>query len=147
MQKFILNSKTNIGGKDKTVYVVDLPPNTIEWYYSIRTSAPTDKNLALNLSTQIAALAINPDIDPSKIKIPAGTGRCDMYLFLDRENADNFEAEKSFQHDKRYSRENFSSGVVKILNPQTNRFYLGFKNPRNLHAVCITLDIVAIVKQ
>jgi hypothetical protein len=144
-QKFHLNSDTKIGGKDRIAIFIDLPKNTIEWYYSVVTVKDKTNSSGVNLQVQLSGLLNKTTITISNIKVPTGTSICDVYL-MDRENMDKFNNSEKFTYDMRGSRENFMSGVVQLEN-NPKYCFLGFKNPRTLHAIDFTLEVVAIVEE
>jgi hypothetical protein len=145
-QKFHLNSenKALISGTNRTVLYIDLPPNTVEWYYYVHASKENSTNY-IELATQLGALLVNPAIDINKIKVKDGNSYCDIYL-MDTENKNNFKNKKPFKYNSSGSRQNFNSGIVKIKN-YPEYCWLGIKNPRMAHAVDVSIEVVAIIEE
>ena len=142
--KFTLNSQTKIGGRNKIAIPIRFPQNTIEWYYSV--VATKEKTLPpLQLAIQMHNLLGSKRLEVNNIKLPSGTHVCDIYL-LDELNKNKFENDNEFKYKEFGSNKNFRSGTVQLeYNP--SYCYLGFSNPRMMHAVDITLDVVAVIEE
>ena len=84
--------RASLGGKSRIIYQVDLPPNTVEWYYIFTAVESENSSPALDLVPQLTR-ALDPTgmtgILASSILSPTGSNSCDIYL-LDRKNADAF---------------------------------------------------------
>src|SRR5262245_40357208 len=87
--------RSQFGRKSRVSLKIDLPPNTVEWYYSFttRTSASGTENL--NLALQLGAmLTASPTgittMTIKSIKIPTGISSLDVYL-CDAQNIQLFE--------------------------------------------------------
>ena len=128
------------GNNNNKSFKIDLPPNTIEWYYSFATS-PEDKSAKLNLYAQLAASLAGVStgtgaITATAINAVIGTGNfCYVYL-IDK--------------NKRYpefSKEKFKGGVVNVRNLNQDDLYLCFENKHSTNAVTITFEVVAIVEE
>lgn len=157
-QSFYLNGgfRSDFGGKSRVVYQVDLPPNTVEWYYAVSTypSNQGSQNVIALLEqitklldpTGVASIALN------LITVPSGVNDCDIYL-LDMVNQNIFYHKlDQTQHEAiSYvidgSRENFKNGVVRVTNPVRGRYFLGFKNPNSISGIGISFEAVAIVRE
>ncbi len=137
------------------IYEVDLPPNTVEWYYAV-TTFPQKHNNSVNVSLleQITKL-INPSgvlgIAVDLITTPTGANDCDVYL-LDPANQNIFfrkwDVSKHipFQSIIAGSRENFRNGAVQVKNPTQGTYFMGFRNPSETEGIGIVFEAVAIVK-
>lgn len=156
-QTFYLNGqiKATISGKNQTDYIIKLPKNTKQWYYSFSTSKEETPQLATNatnLLSQIAKFIANPALQgaaiASQIMTSVGTGVCDIYL-INEENITNFRNKKPFQSEKIGSRENYKDGSVMIpVNKKDNSdLYLCFRNPSQRNGVWITFEAVAIIEE
>lgn len=156
-QTFYLNGgmRATFGGKSRTYYKIDLPKNTVEWYYTFSTSeGQSTSPTSLNLVPQLTRL-----IDPSgttallasAIMSPTGSNACDIYL-MNRKNADAFLEKVDNLGGKYYytisgSRENFRNGTVQIRDAVNGTCYLGFKNPSASTGITIAFEVAAIVEE
>lgn len=78
-QSVYLNSTSNgfAGGNSRLDYKIDLPPNTVEWYYMYSTTPTEGMNQSLGLVSQLTRL-----VDPSgltaltinQLATPSGSG-------------------------------------------------------------------------
>jgi hypothetical protein len=151
--EYFINSGRNSlfqGGKSRITLPVNLPQNTIEWYYNFSASRDEEsikaaKNLT-NLSGQLTKL-----IDPTRISgtalslltAPPGADYCDIYL-LDLDNRNPFEEKAQYKYFPEGSRENIMSGVVRIKSAIALNLYIGFKNPDSGVGVHVVIEVVAI---
>ncbi|HYC28095.1 MAG TPA: hypothetical protein VEB42_04750, partial [Chitinophagaceae bacterium] len=91
-QNFFLNGgvRSAFGGKSRTYFEVQLPPNTIEWYYIV-TTYPSENKTSLNLAQQLTKLLASgvTSILASAILAPTGSNSCDVFL-MDHRNAEAF---------------------------------------------------------
>jgi hypothetical protein len=156
-QSFYLNGgvRSGFGGKSRVVYEVDLPQNTVEWYYAVTTYQQKQNNsINVGLLEQISRL-----LDPTGvasnvvglIATPTGANDCDVYL-MDQANQNIFyrkwDVNKHipFQFLEAGSRENFRNGAVQVKNPTQGVYFLGFRNPSETAGIGIAFEAVAIVK-
>lgn len=155
-QTFYLNGgvRATLGGKSRTYYQVDLPQNTVEWYYIFTTSAGQSTNTALNLIPQLTR-ALDPTgvtgILVTSILSPTGSNTCDIYV-MDRKNADAFQSKVdliggTYSYNVSGSRENYRNGTVQIKNLLTGTHYIGIKNPSSSSGINIKLEVAAIVEE
>lgn len=120
------------GKKSRVCIPIDLPPNTIEWYYSFSTSNNKQSIDNLNLLIQLGGLLI-ANVTPlgttlsssgitetilSQIKIPYGSHAIDVYLF-DKMNMGKFEKRKDIWGDSLQlissgSTENTTQGLIRV---------------------------------
>jgi hypothetical protein len=151
-QDFYLNGgvRSNFGGKSRTVYQIDLPANTVKWYYAVSTHVQNQNaNQEIKLFEQITRL-----FDPSGITAialgviatPTGSNDCDIYL-IDRNNLNAFYQKQPFTYTIDGSRENFRNGVVMVNEPVSGTYFLGFRNPSEVSGIGIYFEAVAIVKE
>ena len=160
-QSIYLNSTSHgyfKGGKSRTTYKIDLPTNTIEWYYIYSTSPNRSGSQSLNLIKQLSNV-LDPtgvtSIAVSAIAAPPGTGGIvDVYV-MGYKNYLNFE-EKDMFGAWAYSdpggwpegkTENARQGTKKIDDVRSGTVYLGLKNPHVEVGVNVTFEVAAIVEK
>jgi hypothetical protein len=155
-QTYYLNGGTRatFGGKSRTMLKIDLPKNTIEWYYSFSTNKGQNSKIPLNLFGELTRI-YDPSgltaIATNKLISPTGANVCDVYL-MNRKNADAFMAKVdnlggSYNYYLTGSRENFRNGVVQIKDNLINDLFLGFKNPSLSEGISVTVEVVAIIEE
>ena len=146
--------RASFGGKSRVSIKVDLPPNTIKWYYSFSTRKGKTGIQNMNLALQLAGLIADPSGLTSKatsiIKVPEGVASVDIYL-CDRENIDKFKEKvdnsgEPFYYNYEGSVENTKNAIVEIDDITTGTVFLGLKNPSTSTGVTITIEVVAIVE-
>ena len=154
-ERFYINSRSNDvvkGGKSRIILPVNLPFNTIEWYYEF--SASRNENDVISTMNSFALLKELTSYAEDKNSMlnavsnltpPPGANICDVYL-VDKLNAELFRDKKEFQFDMNGSRENYKSGVVTISEVTNKQVYLAIKNPDNVYGIHVAFQIVAIVK-
>ncbi|MEZ4809393.1 MAG: hypothetical protein R2819_03460 [Allomuricauda sp.] len=141
-------------GKSRVVLPINLPPNTIKWYYTIsasRDESETNEVVAgLDLLGDLTNLIDHTgavDFAMDQLTQPPGSDYCDVYL-IDSENYGPFLNKQSFNHFQNGTRENIKSGVVGINTGEfPNQIYLGLKNPTTFYGVNIAIEVVAIVQE
>lgn len=158
-QSFYLNggSRNMVGGNSRTGFKIDLPPNTVEWYYAF-TTEPTENNQQnIQLENQLRLILQTAGFTGNLlnlIKIPPGQGLIDVYL-TDRKGYDIF-FEKDFfgiwkytapAHNIEGSRANFKDGKVKIDDLKKGTHFLVIRNTSATTGVNIKLEVVAIVEE
>ncbi|NOT51085.1 MAG: hypothetical protein HOP10_07385 [Chitinophagaceae bacterium] len=149
------SAKAASGGKSRAYYKIDLPKNTIEWYYIVTTSAEkSETKTFLDLVPQLTRL-----LDPTGVTVlavadimaPPGSATCAAYL-MDKANADAF-SEKADNSGGKISyvtsgtRENFREGTVQIRDAIYGTYYLGFKDPGSPAGIMIEFEVAAIVEE
>lgn len=147
-------ARATFGGKSRVLFNIDLPANTVEWYYSYSTARGENPSTTIELFAQLTRL-FDPSgmtaISTNAIFTPSGAGVCDIYL-MDRTNAGKF-YEKVDQWGGTYSywlsgsRENGKNGTVQIKDNVKGTVYLGFKNPSMTEGVSIIFEVAAIVEE
>ncbi|MBL4663952.1 MAG: hypothetical protein JKY22_10480 [Flavobacteriaceae bacterium] len=85
--------RSQFGGKSRTYIQVDLPRNTVKWYYSFTTTKGENGSKNLNLALQLSTLLLDSSTILSsvlpEIEVPDGVASIDVYL-CDRVNIDKF---------------------------------------------------------
>ncbi|MCG2611812.1 hypothetical protein LZZ90_09880 [Flavobacterium sp. SM15] len=168
-RQIYLNGGTRaaFGGKSREYIKVDLPPNTVEWYYSFTTTPGQSGTKNLNLITQIsAALALNANPTGvslmasgltkevlKTVEIPQGSNSADIFL-CDRTNIDKFLAKEdqsllggSFRYSMEGTVQNTKQAVVQINDVTKGTVFLGLRNPSGIDGINITIEVVALVKK
>ncbi|MEZ4802050.1 MAG: hypothetical protein R2797_04700 [Gelidibacter sp.] len=147
-------ANASLGGKSRTYIKIDLPPNTVQWYYSFNTtpgqSGSSNLNLALQLSARIADPTFLTSGLSSGIKVPEGVAKADVYL-LNFDNLNLFiqKADLNGQRFRHYPEglaENTKQAVVKIDDIKTGTWYLGIKNPSTFSGINLNIEVVAITE-
>lgn len=155
-QTIFLNGgmRSSFGGKSRTTIEIKLPPNTIEWYYTITTFDGATTGSTLDLVPQLTR-ALDPtgitSIAISAILAPTGSKSCDVHL-MDWANAEAFLNKVdnnggSFSSYLSARRENFRSGVIQIKDVTSGTYHLGFKNPSETQGIGIAVEVAAIVEE
>ena len=153
------------GGKSRVSIKIDLPVNTVGWYYSFSTSNGTSGTQNLNLATQIAAALLSKSnmvgalvsstgitkAVVSKFEVPEGTSSIDVYL-CDKINIDKFERKidnlgGTYSYYREGTVENTRNGIIQIDDYTNGTWYLGIKNPSSLDAANVTIEVVALVEK
>lgn len=151
---YYVNSGINAtfqGGKSRITFPVNLPQNTVEWYYQFSASRnkeeikKTKKTFNLlgqltNLIDQTGALSFGINA----LTQPPGADYCDIYL-LDYDNSRLFEAKLQYYYLTKGTRENIKSGIVKMNGGSGQSYYIGIKNPDNTHGVNVVIEVIVIV--
>lgn len=151
-----INSATNIGGKTRLYYKINLPTNTIEWYY-IFTTNPNTKGSNLKLLQQVTSLVtVNPiaSIMVAALAVDTGVHPIDVFLLNDK-GFEEFNKKDFFggyentrpSHFPEGSLLNSKEGKVKINNLNKGSFYLGLRNPSISTGVNVKLEVVAVVEE
>lgn len=152
--KFYINSRSNDlvkGGKSRIIVPIQLPKNTVSWYYeftaSRNESEVTNTINTFNLLSELSDYAEKDGLDTavSKLTPPPGAHICDIYL-VDKPNANLFRDKEDFIFDLDGSRENFKSGIVSVLAPKERTVYLAIKNPNNIYGIHVGIQVIAMVQ-
>lgn len=142
-------ARAQFGGKSRTYIKVDLPENTIQWYYSFSTSKGKSGTNNLNLAIQLAGILADPSGITSKtvsaIDVPEGVASADVYL-IDQSNLSPFLKKKSFRHYSEAMAENTKQAIVKIDDIKSGSWYLGIRNPSSLNGLNLSIEVVAITE-
>lgn len=134
-QQFFLNGSMRVGGKTRTYVSVELPPNTVKWYYAITTELNQGSTTGLELAAKMTKLVDRSGISETLLLnafASTGSSIIDVYQ-LDGSNIMPF-VEKydnwggSFSYNPTNSRENFGGGVVAANTMPSGKCYLGLRN-------------------
>jgi len=152
-ETFTLNSggRAMLGGRSRIDLPVELPANTVEWYYALTTTPEKAPAPTIGLGEQLIKYLTPTGIAASVMSAlvtPNGSGTCDVYLFSDQNNLNLFLAKQpTFSSVMSGSRQNFNKGAVQIWDVVKGSLFLGLRNPSALQAVQITIEVCAIVKE
>ena len=141
--------RASLGGKSRIIYQIDLPPNTVEWYYIFTATESENPNITLDLIPQLIK-ALDPTgmtgILASSILSPTGSNSCDIYL-MERKNADAFIDKEEFSYNISGTRENYRNGTVQIKNVLSGTRFIGIKNPSSTAGIVVNIEVAAIVEE
>lgn len=157
---FYLDSRgsTLFSGSHTTVLELDLPVNTVRWYY--RFYNVTKKELlskygsGTSLMDELEAKLTEPDYSTLKLpQIPAEfKNKVSVYLLDDSSQASVLNKQLTFtklKYQEQFSSLNLASGWSEVCDPDfiRGKQYLGLLNQANLSGTNIVIDVVAICKQ
>ena len=153
-QSLYLNggARADFGGKSRDIFLINLPPNTVEWYYAFSSTPNQSQTQNIGLATQLMKF-IDPEAGMmasvlAKIISPTGAGVCDVYVFKDQASVNNFRVKQGqFNYLLADSRENFKQGVVQVRDAISGPFIIGLKNPSAFQGISVNLEIAAIVAE
>jgi len=156
-RQIFVNSALKPNGKTRVDIKIDLPPNTVEWYYSFTTTAALQANNNLHLFAQVSRL-----YDPSGtsaavlsyLSVPDGFAPIDIFLI-------NNQGKKLFYQTKvlggylyndpgsieEGTVKNHRQGKIKVDDVRQGTFYLGIRNPSMNTGVNIMIEVVAVVEE
>lgn len=141
--------RSQFGGKSRIYIKFDLPPNTVEWYYSFTTAkgqnGTGNLNLALQLGSILSNLGVLNSTSISTIKVPDGEATADIYL-IDNKNVKPFMDKVEFEYQMEGMVENTKQGIVKIDDVKKGTWFLGLRNPSSMNGINLNIEIVAITE-
>ena len=149
-QSFYLKNNSITAGHGSAVQVlqINLPANTVEWYYTVTTRSGDDQFSNNDLTGQLVKL-VDPDrgISPkASVRVPVGTGVCDVYLMTNPHEVKKYVNKRpavSFLMND--SREHCISGVVPVRDFLDGSCFLVVRNPNSTHGVNVNIEVTAIV--
>lgn len=152
--EFYLNSYSRIGGKSRTYVPIDLPQNTVSWYYAITVENVESNTKNLGLFSQVTKLATKSNLAAGLIQnlfAPTGSAVVDVY-FLDRSNISSFVNKEDyfgngFTYSINNSRMNLNHGVVEMNEGTGSIYYLGIRNTSPMDGKRVRVEAVAIVEE
>jgi hypothetical protein len=136
------------GSNSRQVLQINLPANTVEWYYTVTTRSGRGQFSNSNLTGQLVNL-VNPDhgIAPkTSVYVPIGTSICDVYLMTNPHEVNKYVNKRpavSFLMND--SREHYVSGAVLIKDFVDGSCFLVFRNPSSSRSVNVNIEVTAIV--
>ncbi len=149
-QSFYLKAgSTNKGqSSSRQVMQINLPANTVAWYYTVTTRSGRGQFSNNDLTGQLVKL-----VDPNRgisnkasVRVPAGTGVCDVYLMTNphevNKYVNNRPAVSFLMND---SREHYVSGAVMVKDFLDGSCFLVIRNPNSSHGVNVNIEVTAIV--
>ena len=145
-QSIYLQSSTTKTGRE--VLQINLPANTVEWYYTVTTKTGRGQFSNSDLTGQLVKI-VDPDrgitYKPS-VYVPAGTGVCDVYLMTNPHEVKKYVNKRpaaSFLMND--SREHYVSGAVMVKDFLDGSCFLIFRNPGSSRGVHVNIEVTAIV--
>lgn len=155
LQNIKLNSTTDDfykKGHSKSLIPVELPPNTVEWYYEYvvtsKESVAGELAKTFDLDAQLAKY-ISTASGPSSIMLngltpPKGDDVADIYL-IEMEHCENFMKNGHIEYFPTGSRLNYNSGIVQVKDLKMGKPFIGIRNKDINEGVTISLQVVAVV--
>jgi hypothetical protein len=149
-QSFYLKAGSVAVGSSSSrqVLQINLPANTVEWYYTVTTKSLRGQFSNSDLTGQLVKL-VDPDrgITPkASVHVPGGNGVCDVYLMtnpLEVHKYVNKRPAVSFLMND--SREHYISGVVPVKDFLDGSCFLVVRNPSPSRGVNVNIEVTAIV--
>lgn len=152
-QTYFVNSATKLAGNTRITLPVNLPPNTVEWYYQYTASRDREHIAHISgnasLLTELSAALFTGGASVlitglgNMLSQPPGADYCDIHL-LDEANYAPYIAQDHFVHVPDGTRLNFKSGNVRVTCCPSGRYFLGVRNNDTMHGIHVLLDVVAI---
>ncbi len=143
-------SRALVGNSSRQVLPIELPANTVEWYYTITTTNNRKQSLNSDLTQQLdKLLASDPGITfstLSAISVPGGSGICDVYLMNNPNEVNKYVNKKpaaSFLMND--SRQNYISGAIQVKDFVYGSCFLVLRNPSASQGLNVTVEVTAIV--
>ncbi len=132
----------------RQVMQINLPANTVAWYYTVTTRTGSGQFSNSDLTGQLVKL-VDPNrgiVNKASVTVPAGTGVCDVYLMTNphevNKYVNNRPAVSFLMND---SRENYISGAVLVKDFLDGSCFLVIRNPNASHGVNVNIEVTAIV--
>jgi hypothetical protein len=143
-------SRAMVGNSSRQVLPIELPANTVEWYYTVTTTNNKKQSLNSDLTEQLGKLLV-PELGItsdalSVIAVPGGYGICDIYVMTNPNEVNKYVNKKtavSFLMND--SRQNYSSGIVHVKDFLYGSCFLVMRNPSSSQGLNITVEVTAIV--
>ena len=149
-QSFYLKGGSNAIGVNgsRQVLQINLPANTVEWYYTVVTRSHRGQFSNSNLTGQLVKLVDSKTgIAPkAAVNVPDGTGICDVYLMTNPNEVIKYVNKKpavSFLMND--SRQQFGSGAVHVKDYVDGSCFLVIRNPSSYLGVTVNIEVTAIV--
>ncbi len=127
---------------------VNLPANTVAWYYTVTTRTGHGQFSNSDLTGQLVKM-----VDPASgitnkasVRVSAGSGLCDVYLMTNplevNKYINNRPAVSFLMND---SREHYISGAVMVKDFLDGSCFLVIRNPNSSGGVNVNIEVTAIV--
>ena len=144
-------SRAMIGNSSRQVLPIELPANTVEWYYTVTTTTNRKQSLNSDLTGQLDKLLV-PDLGItsnalSSIAVPGGWGICDVYVMTNPNEVNKYVNKKpaiSFLMND--SRQNYASGLIQVKDFLYGSCFLVLRNPSASQGLNVTVEVTAIVQ-
>ena len=144
-------SRAIIGNSSRQVVPIELPANTVEWYYTITTTNTRKQSLHSDLTEQLDKLLI-PETGItsdalSTIAIPGGYGLCDVYVMTNPNEVIKYVNKRpaaSFLMND--SRQKYTSGIIQVKDFLYGSCFLVLRNPSASQGLNVTVEVTAIVQ-
>jgi hypothetical protein len=143
-------SRAMVGNSSRQVLPIDLPANTVEWYYTVATTQNRKNSLNCDLTSQLDKLLISETgISPnslSTISVPGGSGLCDVYVMTNPNEVNKYvnkQPAASFLMND--SRQNYTSGLIQVKDFLYGSCFLVLRNPSASRGLNVTVEVTAIV--
>jgi hypothetical protein len=139
---------TGGGSSSRQVLQINLPANTVRWYYTVTTRSGRGQFSNSDLTGQLVKL-VDPDrgiASRAHVRVPGGTGVCDVYLMTNplevNKYVNNRPAVSFLMND---SREHYISGAVLVKDFLDGSCFLVIRNPGASRGVNVNIEVTAIV--
>ena len=144
-------SRAIIGNSSRQVLPIELPANTVEWFYTVTTTTNRKQSLNSDLTGQLDKLMV-PDLGItsnalSAITVPGGSGICDVYVMTNPNEVNKYVNKKpaiSFLTND--SRQNYVSGLIQVKDFLYGSCFLVLRNPSASQGLNVTVEVTAIVQ-
>jgi hypothetical protein len=145
-QSFYL--KAGAGYNSGEILPINLPANTVKWYYTITTMSGHGSFANNDLTGQLVKL-----VDPNhgiaadaSVTVPRGTGLCDVFLMTNPNEAIKYvNKQPAISFLMNDSREHFISGAVPVNDYLDGSCFMVIRNPGYSRGVNINIEVTAIV--
>jgi len=143
-------SRAIIGNSSRQVLPIELPANTVEWYYTVTTTTNRKQSLNSDLTGQLDKLLVR-DLGITSnafgtIAVPGGSGICDVYVMTNPNEVNKYVNKRpavSFLMND--SRQNYISGVIQVKDFLYGSCFLVLRNPSASQGLNVTVEVTAIV--
>lgn len=145
------------GGTSRTYYKIDLPTDTVEWYYIFSTTPNKETVQSLKLVPQLTRIVDKTGLATNAIALltaPTGVGVVDIFL-TDAKGVNNLMAKDmlgmwAYTDPGSYPEgtiKNAKQGKVKIDDITKGTVYLCLRNPSGAVGVNVNFEVAAIVEE
>jgi hypothetical protein len=145
-QSFYL--KSGGGNGSGQILPVNLPANTVRWYYTVTTMSGHGLFPNNDLTGQLVNL-VNPDHGipaNATVTVPKGTGLCDVFLMTNPNEAIKYvNRQPAISFLMNDSREHFISGAVPVKDYLDGSCFLVIRNRGYSRGVNVNIEVTAIV--